>query len=688
MEEEFPLPESIRFDFTAFREPDFPENREWWISMGNGGYLSGTLLHSLSRGYHGLGILATAPPVGRTLFWVKWDGWIEDGGQRIPLTSNHWQDDSWNPEGFRFLASFTLKGRMPVWQYQWRDRRLTVRIWFDPSLRSTILSFLLDAPESLDLDLHFFFNHRDHHGIVQGDPPALSCRLDADCAFLSSRGLFSTVRIPGGVLTESSEIYRKFFYPREKERGLSDWENHRLAFTAKVSLAPGKEKGVLWTETSKNLADSLIEEDLPVRSRHRFFQRERTLLKTARSRHDSWKTAPDWIQCLILAADTFIVDRPSSPREETAQTLIAGYPWFGDWGRDTMISLPGLLLATGRWDEARSILLFFSRRMKDGILPNYFPEDGSEPLYNTADASLWFVRACHLYGRATRDYATLRLLYPALLALIGAYRSGTLFGIEVDDQDGLVRTGKTDLPLTWMDARIDGKAVTLRQGKPVELSALWFCALEGMRWIAGRLREDDGLFRMEQEKTRRGFRKFVRADGRGLFDILEGDPEDKDAIRPNQILALSCAPGLLSKLEERSVLATTEAHLLTPFGLRSLSPDDPRYRGKHAGPPALRDNAYHQGTVWAWLLGHFAMAAFRHSGNIDSTLSLFEGLKDHLGESGLGSISEIFDGDPPHVPRGCPLQAWSVGCTLEAILNILQESPTGTDPAGLIRFPS
>ncbi|MCL4460520.1 MAG: amylo-alpha-1,6-glucosidase [Nitrospirae bacterium] len=675
MEKDIPLPSSVRFDITAFRNPGFPESREWWMSMGNGGYLAGTLLHSLSRGYHGIGVLASAPPVGRTLFWVKWDGWIDDGAEKIPLTANHWRDDSWNPEGFRFLASFSLEGRMPVWRYRWKDRCLTMRIWFDRSLRSSILSFCLDAPEALDLGLNFYFNHRDHHGIVQGEPPPISCRRESDRASLSAKGLSSIVCVPGGVLTETSTIYRQFFYPREKERGLSDWENHRLSLTAKRSLLPGREEAVVWTESSPATGMFPMGDDFPARSRERFLQQEKSLLKTARSRHPLWETAPEWVQTLILAADTFVVDRPGSTPEENSRTIIAGYPWFGDWGRDTMIALPGLLLATGRWDEARSILLFFSRRMKDGLLPNYFPEDGSEPLYNTADASLWFVRACHLYGQATRDYATLRLLYPSLLFLIESYRNGTLFGIAIDPGDGLVRIGDPVLPLTWMDARIDGKAVTLRRGKPVELSALWFAALEGMTWIAGRLRETDDPFRTEQEKTRRGFRKFQREDGRGLHDVLEGDPADKDALRPNQILALSCAKGLLTPQEETGVLQTVQDHLLTPFGLRTLSPADPRYQGKHAGPPSFRDNAYHQGTVWPWLLGHFARASFRHSGNAAAALTLFDGLRDHLGEAGLGSISETFDGDPPHLPRGCPLQAWSVGCTLEAILDILENSP-------------
>ena len=678
MERDIPLPTPVRFDITAFRDPETPEGREWWLSMGNGGYLSGTLLHSLARGYHGIGVLATVPPVGRTLLWVKWDGWIEDGESRVPLTSNHWGDHSWDPRGFLFLESFFLEGRMPVWKYRWKDRVLTVRIWHDATIRATVLSFLLDSPDALDLVLHFYVNCRDHHGIIQGDPPEASCRVEEDTGFLSIGGLSSTVRVPEGTLSVNTSVVRTFFYPRERERGLSDWENHRLAFSAKKTLFPGQEAGVLWTGISSGQAPPSLKDNWTRISRQGFLEGEKALLKTARGRHSCLESVPAWVNSLILAADSFIVDRPPLSGVPGAKTIIAGYPWFGDWGRDTMIALPGLLLATGRWNDARSILLFFAGKLRNGILPNYFPEDGSEPLYNTADASLWFVRACHHYGRSTRDYAALRLLYPSLLSVMDAYRNGTLFGIGVDPLDGLVRTGSSDLPLTWMDARIDGRAVTLRHGKPVELSALWFGALASMTWIAGRLREDSTDFRKDQEKTRRGFRKFVREDGLGLHDVLEGDPAEMNAIRPNQILALTCAEGLLSVPEEMGVLETVTDHLLTPFGLRSLSPTDPRYQGTYTGPPAARDNAYHQGTVWAWLLGHFAMASFRHSGNIDATWSLFDGLKHHLGEAGLGSISEIFDGDAPHLPRGCPLQAWSVGSTLEALLHLLEYPPSGT----------
>ena len=678
MKRDISLPAPVRFDITAFREPETPEGREWWLSMGNGGYLSGTLLHSLSRSYHGLGILATAPPVGRTLHWVKWDGWIEDGESRIPLTSNHWGDLSWDPRGFLYLVSFFLEGRMPVWQYRWKNRLLTVRIWYDSALRGTVLSFLHDSPDSLELALNFYVNYRDHHGIIQGDPPEASCRVEEETGYLSIGGISSAVRVPKGSLSVNRSVVRNFFYSRERERGLADRENHLLAFSARISLHSGQEAGVLWTETSSGRDMPSLKRNWTSLSRQAFLEREETLLKTARGRHPCLESLPDWVHALILAADSFIVDRPSPAGAESSKTVIAGYPWFGDWGRDTMIALPGLLLGTGRWNDARSILLFFAGKLKDGILPNYFPEDGSDPLYNTADASLWFVRACHLYGRSTRDYAALRLLYPSLLSVMEAYRSGTLFGIRVDPSDGLVQTGSSDLPLTWMDARIDGRAVTRRHGKPVELSALWFGALASMTWIAGRLREDSTVFQMEQEKTRSGFRKFVREDGHGLHDVLEGDPAEINAIRPNQILALSCAEGLLDAREEISVLETVTNHLLTPFGLRSLSRTDSRYQGTYAGPPSARDNAYHQGTVWAWLLGHFAMASFRHSGNVDATLSLFDGLKSHLGEAGLGSISEVFDGDPPHLPRGCPLQAWSVGCTLESILHILEGPLSGT----------
>jgi len=666
------LPRHVGFGVTSFRDPAYGESREWWMGMGNGGYLSGTILHSLSRGYHGLAILATSPPVGRTLFWVKWDGWIEDGEDRIPLTSDHWRDDSWGPICLSSLFSFSLEGRLPVWCYRWKDRTLSVRIWYDRPYNACVLSCVVDSPRPVQLRIHLFFNCRDHHQIVQGDPPALTATVEGKAARLAAGGLSASMQVTSGVLWVSPETYRNFFYPRERERGLGDWENHSLGLSGSLPLLPGKEIAILFRQGSDKGEGGLLGEDFPESSRHAFLDREQALLKMARSRRPFWKNAPDWVNTLILAADTFVVDRPTSGGV-AGKTVIAGYPWFGDWGRDTMISFPGLFLATGRWDEARSVLLFFSETLKDGLLPNYFPEDGSNAKYNTADASLWYLRACHLYGVATRDYATLRILFPALSSIVRAYLDGTAFGIGVDPTDGLVRIGKTEEPLTWMDARVEGKPVTPRYGKPVELSALWFNALEAMIWIAGRLREDGAMFRKEKEKTRTGFRKFLRPGGEGLQDVLEGDPEEKDAVRPNQILAVSLAGKLLSVQEARSVVVAVNNHLLTPFGLRSLSPQDPRYRGVYAGSPHNRDAAYHQGTVWAWLLGHYVMAISRLSDNRQSDLSLFEGIRDHLSEAGLGYVSEIFDGDPPHYPRGCPLQAWSVGCTIEALEMLFEE---------------
>lgn len=668
------LPAPVGFGVTAFREPSFGESREWWLGTGNGGYLAGTILHSLSRGYHGLAILATSPPVGRTLFWVKWDGWVEDGEDRIPLTSDHWKDDSWEPVCLSSLFSFSLEGRLPVWRYRWKDRSLSVRIWYDRSNSACVLSFALESPLPLQLKIRLFFNCRNHHQIVQGDPPALSAMMSGRVARLESGGLTASVWATAGDLFVSPEIYRNFFYPRERERGLGDWENHSLGLSGNLPLLPGKETAIIFRQGSVDGEERLLGEDFPQSSRRAFFDREHTLLKTARSRCPAWKKAPDWVNTLILAADTFVVDRPSSDGDEPGKTIIAGYPWFGDWGRDTMIAFPGLFLSTGRWDEARSVLLFFSGTLKKGLLPNYFPEDGSNAEYNTADASLWYLRACHLYGMATRDYATLRILFPALNSIIRAYQEGTSFGIGVDPVDGLIHIGESTVPLTWMDARVEGKPVTPRYGKPVELSALWYNALEAMEWIAGKLREDASLFRKEKERTLKGFRRFLRPEGTGLQDVLDGDPAEMDVVRPNQILAVSLAGKLLSTREAGSVIDTVNNHLLTPFGLRSLSPADPRYRGVYAGPPDNRDGAYHQGTVWAWLLGHYVMATLRLYGNRQSVLSQFDGIRDHLSEAGLGSVSEIFDGDPPHLPRGCPLQAWSVGCTLEALQMLFEDT--------------
>jgi predicted glycogen debranching enzyme len=371
------------------------------------------------------------------------------------------------------------------------------------------------------------------------------------------------------------------------------------------------------------------------------------------------------VQQLTLAADQFLVERRSAPdpRTSASRTVIAGYHWFNDWGRDTMISLPGLTLATGRPAEAADILRAFGPYVRDGLLPNNFPDDGgADPSYNTADAALWYVWAVHAYAEATGDEALVDDLLGALRDVVDCYARGTRYGIGVDPADGLLRAGEPGLQLTWMDAKLGDWVVTPRIGKPVELNALWYNAL---RTLASLLAVRDGPaadgYAAQAERARLSFlARFRRPECRHLADVVDGPDGDDWTLRPNQILAVSLPFPLLEGAAAEPVVEAVGQALLADVGLRSLAPDDPAYHGAYTGGPGQRDGSYHQGPVWAWLLGPYVEAHYRVYGDRAAALALLEPIEHHLRDAGLGTVSEIFEGDPPYLPRGCIAQAWSV----------------------------
>jgi predicted glycogen debranching enzyme len=375
--------------------------------------------------------------------------------------------------------------------------------------------------------------------------------------------------------------------------------------------------------------------------------------------------APDWIRRLVLAAEQFIVARDGHSAEAGGATVIAGYPWFGDWGRDTMIALPGLALATGRAPIAAQILRTFAQHINQGLLPNRFPDGGEPPEYNTVDATLWFFVALQHYVDATDDLALGRELLPALTDVIDWHRRGTRHGIVVDGGDGLLRAGEPGVQLTWMDAKVGEWVVTPRTGKPVEINALWCNALAIVATLAERLGDARAAraFAAQAATARESFaRRFWNADTGYLYDVIDAPPNDAvDAtLRPNQLIALALPHRLLPGARARSVIEACERELLTSVGLRTLAPGSPGYVPRYGGSPRERDGAYHQGTVWPWLLGAFARAHFAVHGDAARALAYLEPLALHLSDAGLGQISEIFDAEPPHAPQGCIAQAWSV----------------------------
>ncbi len=651
------------------------ERREWWLSNGRGAYAAGTIAGTLTRRYHGLLIANAHPPLGRTLMFTKAEATLIDGDREWPLFTNRWASGAVEPAGHVLTESFRLNGRMPVWVFAIGAMRIEQRIWLEQGCDRVYCAWrrLPGSPErALQLRVALLVNARDHHQVSAAgglDPEIVVDGAAMTVAFGPGPvgPLSLGVRAIGGQLAAAPAWIEGFDLPRERERGLEDCDNHLRVGFAHLDLTPGRWVGIAAaTNEPPEGEPSGLDLDAAIR---RHLDRDRHLLETAcgdeAEAANPFAGAPDWIRRLLLAADSFVFARPLH-EDPAGESIIAGYPWFGDWGRDTMIALPGLCLATGRFGTARRILETFACFIDGGMLPNLFPGSGEQAEYNSVDAALWYIEAWRAYLEATGDTAALQRAWPALQSIVDGYRGGTRYGIGMDPADGLVRAGEPGVQLTWMDAKVHDWVVTPRIGKPVEVNALWYNALVVMGELAGRIGADAAPFAELASRVSDGFQRFIRADGEGLFDVLDGPEGNDAAIRPNQILAVSLPSSALSAQVQAAIVSCCAEHLLTSYGLRTLAPSDPAYRGTYLGDVLARDGAYHQGTVWAWLLGHYVIAEYRVQADRALALSRLAPLASHIRDAGLGSISEIFDGDPPHAPRGTPAQAWSVGCTLEA----------------------
>jgi predicted glycogen debranching enzyme len=644
------------------------ERREWWIADGRGGYAGGTVAGSLVRGYHGLLIAPVDPPLGRRLLVVKMDATLRDGDRSWPLFSNRWAEDCVDPAGHVLIESFRLDGRMPVWHWACADLLVEQRIWMPPGECGVRVAYrLLRGPEEAwpRLRIALVLSDRDHHALGgrRDDTPAPTLtegRLHVrypdghTLIFSASRGEFEI----------DAAWIEHFMLPIEQERGLAHREDHLRVGFADLSLS-----ATHWCGVAASLG-SFSDVD-PAVSMESFLQRDAELLQGFHRHRNPVATAPPWVEQLVLAADSFLIERPIGRRpagDEVARgmSVIAGYPWFGDWGRDTMIALPGLTLATGRPDIARHVLETFAGFVDRGMLPNRFPGSGETPAYNTVDAALWFLEAWRAYIETTADLDTLARIFPILQSIVTHYLEGTRYGIVLDPADGLIRAGEPGVQLTWMDAKVDDWVVTPRIGKPVEINALWYHGLRVMAGFSEQLGLDSRFYRDSADEAGVGFSRFIRPDGQGLYDVLDGPDGNDPRIRPNQIFAVSLLHSPLDAPARAPVLEVCARHLLCSYGLRSLTRDDPDYLGRYGGDVRRRDAAYHQGTVWAWLLGPYALAEYRVTGNAAAAQARLEPIADHLLDAGLGTVGEIFDGDPPYRPRGCPAQAWSVACILDA----------------------
>ncbi len=637
------------------------ERREWLCTNGIGGFASGTVAGSLTRRYHGLLVAALEPPLGRTLLVAKVDDTVAYDGAGASLATNRWTGGAIDPQGYRAIERFALDGSTPVWTYAVADALVEKRVWMEPGANTTYVRYrVLRARGLLALQLRILVDYRDYHATTRGGewrmdiaPVARGLRV---IAFEGARPLL--LLADRGEARIAHTWYQRFELPRERERGLDAVEDHLHAGTFQASLEPGD---ALTLVLSAEAAPSLDgEQAWRRRARH-----EAEVLTAWRRARPAAEQAPAWIGQLVLAADQFVARRPLAD-DPDGMTVIAGYHWFGDWGRDTMIALPGLTLTTGRPEVARRILRTFARFVDRGMLPNRFPDAGEAPEYNTVDATLWYFEAIRAYHAATRDDGLLKELYPVLEEIVRFHRAGTRYGIKEDAGDGLLMSGEPGVQLTWMDARVGDWVVTPRTGKAVEINALWYNALRAMAGFARHLSRSAGQWDALADRARAGFERFWSEDAGHCYDVIDSPAGHDSALRPNQIFAVSLRESPLSPDRQKKVVDACARHLLTSFGLRSLSPVHPDYQGHYGGDQRARDGAYHQGTVWAWLLGPFALAHFKAYGDAETARSFLAPLAHHLGDHGVGSIAEIFDGDPPFAPGGCIAQAWSVAETLRA----------------------
>ena len=619
---------AVRFGRALCGNLDAASEREWLVADGLGGYAMGTVAGMRTRRYHGLLIVATRPPGGRMLGLAAIDPILIIGDRRIPLATHEWASGAIDPNGHVHLESFELDDGLPRWRWAIGDVAIEREIAMDHGRASVaVIHRIVRAPGPVALELHPLCTWRDVHvERFAAGPPVVDTVADG-FVFEGAYRVAGIGYVPGG------EWYHGIRYRVEAERGLGDQEDLWHAGHFATELEPGQSHElVAWAGPAG------IPPRRPAAILHKAKHRAGAVAANAQA-------AGEIDRMLALAADQFIVEGP---------TVVAGYPWFGDWPRDTMTSYEGLFLETGRHEEGRKLLVRAAQMLSDGMLPN--TSDTGAPEYNTADATLWFLHAVGRHVQKTGDHDLAAELSPALLDVIEHHRSGTRFGIRVDATDSLLRQGADGVALTWMDARVDGKPVTQRAGKAVEINALWINALSTVAILEERLKHDASDLRRLAQRARESFKQQF-AGRTGCADVI--DPNSYE-VRPNCLLAVSLPH---APLLESSIVRVAGAQLLTSLGLRSLAPTDPAYIGLHRGGPHGRDAAYHQGTVWPWLIGAYVEAALRTGVHVPGVLA---GLEQHLWEWGLGSVSETADGDPPHRATGCPMQAWSVAELIRA----------------------
>lgn len=636
---------------------------EWLEADGAGGFASGTVGTARTRRYHALLLAATQPPTGRVVLVNGIEAWLESGERKTALTMQRYAPDLLYPDTSGSLASFDTSP-WPTWRYRLDGGAvLTAEVFVTRASRETVLRWRLEtgadghagtsadaaALPALTLKVRLLISGRDYHALHHENPAfAFDAQIDGERVRWQPYGdLPAIVACSNGTYTHAPDWYRNFCYPRERERGLDCIED--LATPGVFSFDPGKGDAVilLRTQPVHDAPDNPHDTGTGAANRAVLLAGFEELRRASAGSR------------LRRSADAYVVAR------DDGRTIVAGYPWFTDWGRDTFIAMRGLLLASGRYEDAGAILLEWASTVSEGMLPNRFPDAGGAPEYNSVDASLWFVIAVHDYFAAARvPPATRAVLQGAVDAILEGYARGTRYRIAADPRDWLLRAGVPGVQLTWMDAKAGDWVVTPRIGKPVEVQALWINALR----IAGAW---DTRWRELEARASAAFaERFADPSTGALFDVVDVDHVDGSvdrSIRPNQIFAAGGLPfALLEGDAARAVVAQVQTHLLTPMGLRTLAPSDPAYRGHYRGGVLERDGAYHQGTVWPWLLGPFVDAWLHVNGDGAAQRALARErfaapLLAHLDHAGLDHVCEVADGDAPHTPGGTPFQAWSLG---------------------------
>ncbi|MCB0013864.1 MAG: glycogen debranching enzyme family protein, partial [Anaerolineales bacterium] len=559
------------------------------------------------------------------------------------------------PAGFHNLESFHLEGTTPVWRYALADQWVEKRIWMEPGADRTYVQYQLAGERPLQFDGKVLLNVRNHHGESFAGDFHLQFGTIAGGVSAPWEGIELSLQSDRASFSLVPEWYEAYHLAIEAYRGQPSEDAHLCAGHFRATLTEAEPLTLVFGTAPTDALDGAT---ALVRRQVYETGRVTTAVAANPTLNNNELTAD--LQQLVLAADQFIVDRPS-PEQPDGKSVIAGYHWFTDWGRDTMIALPGLCLATGRYQDAAIILRTFARHVDQGMIPNRFPDETETPEYNTVDATLWYVEAIRAYVAATDDLALLRDLYPTLTDIISWHLKGTRYGIGMDPADSLLRAGAPGVQLTWMDAKVDDWVVTPRSGKAVEINALWYNALCAMKDFARQLGHEPERYRQLSEQVRHSFERFWYVEGGYCYDLLERPEKGADpALRPNQLFAVSLHHSPLNEERAGQVVAVCQQKLWTSHGLRSLAAADPAYIGHYGGDRYERDGAYHQGTVWGWLIGPMVAAHWRVFGDRQTAINLLRPLFDHLADHGIGSLSEIFDGDAPFTPRGCIAQAWSV----------------------------